>query len=328
VAWLACQRVQPTEGAHDPQERARRAVLAHLAQRDLPGPRGAGQRHVAAEEADQVVAQGLGGLVALLGALLQRLEADRLQVGRDVRSQGAERRGRVVLDALEQPAQLALLEGELPGQALVEGGAQAVHVGPPIHLPTHGLLGGHVGGGPEERARLRERERAALPGQPEVGDHGLVVLAHEDVVGLDVPVDDPSLVGVLQRQRGVEDVLRDRALVAQRPRGVGRERAQGAPGDELHRVVGGPVLHAGAVDLHDVGMVEGGGRAGLALEARQGLRVAREVLREDLQGHPPLQRLLPRLVDLPHGPLAHQAHDRVLAEGARRAGVRGHARGV
>ena len=59
-----------------------------------------------------------------------------------------------------------------------------------------GLLGAHVGGCPGQPATLAEV--LVLEGQPEVGDAGFARGVDQDVGGLDVPVDQPPGVGVMQ----------------------------------------------------------------------------------------------------------------------------------
>ena len=89
-------------------------------------------------------------------------------------------------------------EWSATGQQLVENHAQAEDVGSPIHPVTFapGLLGTHVGGCPRHPATLAEvlvSER-----KTEVGDTGFTRSVDQDVGGLDVPVDQPSAVGVMQ----------------------------------------------------------------------------------------------------------------------------------
>ena len=84
------------------------------------------------------------------------------------------------------------------GQQLVEHDAQAEDVGAAIDpVPfAPGLLGTHVGGRAGEPAPLAE---VLVPeGQPEVGHARLACCVDQDVGRLDVAVDQPSGVGVVQ----------------------------------------------------------------------------------------------------------------------------------
>ena len=92
--------------------------------------------------------------------------------------------------------------GRLTAQHLVQHAAQGVDVGPAVHLirPAR-LLGAHVGRRAHRQARLRDPRAPGLldrPGDPEVGHHGVAPF-EQDVLGLDVAVDDPPSVRIVQR---------------------------------------------------------------------------------------------------------------------------------
>ena len=71
-------------------------------------------------------------------------------------------------------------------------------------------------------------------------------------------------------------------------------------------------------------MVEHGHRPGLAGEAFGERRVLPDLGREDLQGHEPVEPLLPGLVDHAHAAAAHQFQDLQVGKcGAKSAGVGG-----
>ena len=101
-------------------------------------------------------------------------------------------------DLLEQLLARIAPERSSPGQQLVEDHAQAEDVRSPIDPVTlaPGLLGAHVGRRASEPATLAEV--LVLERQPEVGDARLARGIDQDVGGLDVPVDQPSGVGVMQ----------------------------------------------------------------------------------------------------------------------------------
>ena len=94
-------------------------------------------------------------------------------------------------------------EGRHAGQHLVEHAGERVQVGASVDLDAaEGLLGGHVGRGPESgshrrRSRLRAPQR---PGDAEVSNQGEPV-REQDVLGLDVAMDDAALVRVAERAR-------------------------------------------------------------------------------------------------------------------------------
>ncbi len=94
-------------------------------------------------------------------------------------------------------------KGRATREHLVEDGPQGVDVRPEVHpAATHGLLGGHVGGRPEDGSGQRKASapfaRGPPPGQPEVREIGVSVQVEEDVGGFDVPVENPLPVGEVQ----------------------------------------------------------------------------------------------------------------------------------
>jgi hypothetical protein len=94
-------------------------------------------------------------------------------------------------------------------------------------------------------------------------------------------------------------------------------------GDEVHRFA---VSQGGAVDVvdrDDVGMVERGGRLGLALEAPPALGVSDGLAGEDLQGDRPLEVGVESAIDDAHSALAELAEDAIV-----RNGLFGHGREV
>ena len=163
---------------------------------------GTGLNGLAAESALQVVGQFLRRAVALLWRLLQAFQADGLQVAVHVRVEGV-RRFRVALHDLEERFQVCgALEGRPAGKHLIEDGAEAVDVnGGGQSLAGSGLLGGHVFRRAHQRPGLGQPGVVLEPSrQPEVGDVGLALLVDQDVGWLEVAVQQPVLVGVVDGQ--------------------------------------------------------------------------------------------------------------------------------
>ncbi len=78
------------------------------------------------------------------------------------------------------------------------------------------------------------------------------------------------------------------------------------------------VVGADVVDGEDVGVVEGGDGAGLALEAAQPLGVGGGIVGEDLEGDVAPEAGVAGPVDLPHTSGAEGCHDLVRADAAAR----------
>ena len=171
-----------------------------------------------------VVGQGLGRGIAILGlvamAFWQTASSARSIVGSSCRGGGE---GHPRCTARSTSASLAL-ERRLAGQQAVKRRTQAVNVRARAQLlqVALGLLGAHVGRGPQRTARQRVRTatgRARAPasarpsgprlgpaqglGQSPVDDQRLAMLAHDDVARLDVAVEHATAVRVLD---GVADV--------------------------------------------------------------------------------------------------------------------------
>ena len=129
----------------------------------------------------------------------------------------------------------ASLAGErrLAGEQLVEHRAERVEVRARVGAAAERLLGRQVGDRADEHP-LDRRARAAIGGEAEVAEPRRAVVAEPDVGGLEVAVDDPARVRVLERPADV-DRDRDRALdlelapgavVEQSPAGRRRRRTR------------------------------------------------------------------------------------------------------
>ena len=185
-----------------PRERGRQRVAA------APHP-GAGRRsdrprgdRLARQPAREVIGQGLGAGVAPLGLLFQALQADDLQVARDLRVALRRRLGRTCADLVEDLDVSTAGVGGLAGQQGVQDCAQAIDVGGRREAPLHArrLLRRHVGRSPHDGARLRQVAVALdAPGQAEVGHVRLAVLVDQDVGRLQVAMEDAALMGVVHR---------------------------------------------------------------------------------------------------------------------------------
>ena len=176
-----------------------------------------------------------------------------------------------------------------------------------------GDLGREVADRPHHHPGLGHRRRVLRAGDPEVGQLRAVVLVEQDVAGLDVAVDDPGRVHVRERAE----------QLAGQPLGVGQRAAvaeavaQAAAGDVRHHQVGPVLLDAEVEDLDDVRVRERGGRARLALEAREPALVVGERVRHQLDRDLAVQRLVARQPHGRHAARAEVAHERVAAAGQR-----------
>ena len=139
-----------------------------------------------------------GRRVTLRGPLRQGLQADALQRPGDPVVHLAGRLGFDGDDLLQQFRHRLGAEGPPAAQHFVEDDAEAEDVGAAVHpvALAAGLLRTHV------RRRAGEADAFAeilfLQRQPEIGEVRLAGGVDQDVGGLDVPVDQPARVGVVQ----------------------------------------------------------------------------------------------------------------------------------
>ncbi len=255
-----------------------------------------------------------GGLEALRRAFGQRLHHDELEaLGElEIRPDLGERSRRLLEVLLVQLVARLAIEREPPGQHAVEHASKRIEVGPAVHPRTDDLLWSHVLWCSTDLAlfgdevlktfrRLEPRHRAGLVvflldvlRDAEIEDlhvvRVVVLLAEEEIVGLQVPMHRPLLVRMLE---GLEDLVGD----MERLRDAHPLDRQGVVQDlavqQLHHqvelsIVGGAVV----VDDETVGVAQ----------VRRDARAARESFgrsvirgREDLHGDEALGAHLPGL---------------------------------
>ena len=286
--------------------------------------RGVPLRRVATQ-ALQVRAHVGSALVPQRLVLLHRLRDDPREL---VRSPTVALRSRHRVAGEERLEDLAgggAREGRRSRRHLVEHRAERVEVAARVDVLAASLLGGHVGDGPHHGSRARElvlrarrrlqrvdaRERPGLLGQAEVEQLRLAAVGHEDVRGLDVPVDDSLGVGRIERvgdlRPEVEDALRLHRLAADRV----LQRLALHP---LHHDEGVALVLGDVVDHADVRMREGGAGARLARESFPRLRARGHVLGQQLEGHAAAQARVLGLVDHTHAAPSELGEDPVVGE--------------
>ncbi len=224
------------------------------------------------------------------------------------------------------------------GQDLAEDRAQRKDVGPfvePIEIAA-GLFRRHVGGGAHDRARLRELGVRAGParldhglvadapgllvvGDPSLRQHlrqspdhhlNLAKAADHDIRGLQVAVDDTSVVGVGHRQADLlEDPYKPRLFVL-RTRALRQQSRQGATLDQLHGEVR-PAIgeRAQLVDRNHAGMLQLSGDLSLLDEPADQVWLVTMLLEQNLDGEVAAQVAVASLDDDAHaaaGDLAEQ----------------------
>ncbi len=220
-------------------------------------------------------------------------------------------------------------------EELIKHHAQGVDVGPGIQVVRRAgdLLRAHVRDGPDELPRVGVHRGALQAGPGEAGDPEVedlrlcapvercgagrgrgLAFDDQDVPRLEVAVNDPPLVRVLDRIADPHEQVQPRPDVEPALLAVTCKRQAG---DELHREIG-PLLPvelrvARVVDLRDPGVPQASEHIHLLLEAtQQGPRERTGA--DDLHRDGTVGKRLRRLVHAPHPALAQQAQDAVRAD--------------
>jgi hypothetical protein len=163
--------------------------------------------------------------------LFQGPHHDLLEAGRERWAEG-ERRRRVE-DVRPHERQVGVgLEGHAPRQHLVENHAQRVEIAAAVDVEPLDLLRRHVGGRPHREARARAPIAAEEAGDAEVHDLRRAVRCDDDVGRLDVAVDHPLTVCLVERIQNAG--AQTRGLPRREGTGAGQPRLQRLARHELH----------------------------------------------------------------------------------------------
>jgi hypothetical protein len=242
-------------------------------------------------EHGEIAREVLGGCIALPRLLGETAVDDPAQRRRRLRACEADGLRILAEDGGERFRHRLPLEGPVARGHLVEHGAEGELVRSEIDRPPDRLFGRHVsdcahhdaglGHGGDRRGvgllaavlRKRELRQAEVENldEPLVGDH--------HVFGLDVPVDDSPRVGPGEP---LGNLRREAEQLAQGERAFGKRLSQRDSFDEFHdeEEARSDLFHL--VDRDDVGMVQSGGRARLALETVEPVPVRGKPRRQDL----------------------------------------------
>ena len=197
---------------------------------------------------------------SLAGALGQGFQADPLEFLRHVIVNLAGRLGFLRGDLFQQVRLGQAGERAAAHQQLIKHRTEAVNVAAAVHaVPfTPRLFGTHVERRPGKAWAMTE---VLVPqGQAKIDEVRHVVVVKKDVARLDVPMDQPVLVGAVQR---FGQSCHQLGCPCVRQSGLFDPRGQIGPIDPLGNDIAGALVRAAdIVHGNDVGMVEIGDRAG------------------------------------------------------------------
>ena len=274
---------------------------------------------------------------ALLRVLLETVPDDALEAGRDVLVRDGEVRRVFLQDRRHRVGGRVAVERAPAREHLVEDRAEGEDVAARVGGLAADLLGRHVAERAEHDAGLRARGRgrqvrrlAALLrvrelGEAEVEDLHAAVVGDEDVLGLQVPVDDPLLV---RGREAVDDLERVVDRLARRELAAREDRPERLALEQLLDDVGRALVRADVVDRGDVGMVQDARRLGLLLEPAQPVGVGGEGGGQDLDRHVAAQARVLRAIHLSHPARADLREDLVGAEAGAGSEMASKCRGI
>ena len=247
----------------------------------------------------QIGQHGVGGGVAVVRIGSHGLHGDGLQRLGDggVDLPGGERDGVDVLNGHRHRG--IPLEGQAAGDHLIQHHTGGVQVRPGIDVAAPGLLRGDIVDGAQGLLGQRAVSAGHHPGDAEVGHLHAAVPQDHHIVGLDVPVNDPPAVGVAQGLGDLGDEVQ-RLTPVQLVSLFLHILLQGNAVDQLHDDVFQRRGAAHVIHGHDVRVGQHSDRLGLIVEAAAELRILRQVLPQDLDGHQAVQPVTPRLIHLRH----------------------------
>jgi len=225
---------------------------------------------------EEKVIHGLGALLGVFGQATHDEVFDSLREGWEVR--GEDKGGDGVVNVFEDNLNGgAAVEGRVAGEALIHDNAEGIQVAARVGLAALALLRGHIGGGADEHAGLRN-VMAEVEGtvvgegfdEAKVEDFHQVRVAvgvqQHNVGGLQVPMDDTHAMGLAQ---GAGDLLGNVEDSGPREGTLsGEDLGEGAALEKLKGNIEGAVGGGAIVNDGDgVGVVQFGRHGGFSKEA-------------------------------------------------------------
>ncbi len=266
---------------------------------------------LAREPTSEIFGQTSGVGIAVRRFLFEAFQADQFEVAGDQAIGLGRRLGNGRTDEVDGLEQGRPGQRRAASQQRIKDGTEAVDVrgGGELIMISPGLFGRHVRRGADEHARPGLLTVAVQSiGDAEVGDVRLAFGVDQDVRRFEVAVQDSSGMCVMDRFR---DGREERGGPSRIGEVIPQSAVEAPAGDQLHgEKVVAPAL-ADLINRHDVGVVHPCDHLGLVVEAGQLRFRGVSEIPEDLEGHRPVERDLPSLVDKPHPATAEQRNQLV-----------------
>ena len=149
-------------------------------------------------------------------------------------------------------------------------------------------------------------------GEAEIQDLGVPSFGDKDIGGLDVAVHNAFAMRSIERIRDF-DGQQEQLFIFQRTAGDDVFQCQAV--QILHGDERPSLLLSDVVNGADIGMIQGGCRLSLALEAGQRLRITANVLRQKFKGHKAVQACVFGFVDHTHATATEFVGDSIVGDG-------------
>ncbi len=189
--------------------------------------------------------------------------------------------------------------------------AERILVRPAVDRGAFRLFGRHVVRCADDHAGAGEAAGGLQSlGDAEIGQHHAAVVVEHDVGGLHVAVHHATLMRMAERAGRFPEHTLD--IVVMQRLFLIEHVLESSTHDVLHDEIVEPAFALDAVDRNDVGVIELGGRLRFLLEALDNVLVHRDVRRQHLDRHFPLERQVMSEKDGAHSTFAHHALDSVL----------------
>ena len=197
------------------------------------------------------------------------------------------------------------LKRQAASEHFIKHHTRRVQIGPSVNMTASGLFRRDIVDRTQRLLGQGTVTAGGYPGDAEVGYLHTAVPQNHNVVGFDVPMDNPPAVGVAQRLCNLRDKVEGFPPIEFIPLFL-HVLLQGNAINQLHYNIFQLRGPAYIVHRHDIGVGQHGNRLGLIVEPAAKFRVLRQVLPQNLDCHQPVQTVASGLIHLCHAAGTYQ----------------------